>query len=1019
MLLGNGDEKQDLCHRTTIHTTDNILQTKRRRMHQDVEANEVTAASQRLSTEKLEPLRPRPSSSSASLQVRVSTSKKSKTMAHDIGHIPNQGAVSPMLSRADGTVVADPAILDMASHLLNDQMAQVGSNKTYVDARQALLADEREVRWDEPARRRASASELRAQEIVFTIREHERKFLFGDLPTEAIPGPDTRDMGGHFLRNKNKIAQSKIFEIAKELPKGSHLHLHFNSEIQPELLLPHARSLTKTFRIRSTIPLIDDKDFGNAEIVFNILPADTEHADLFSPSYNPDWKPPGNLKGPSWMLWEEFRERFPRHIDVPSTPENDIDHDLDRAERWARAKMVVNPDGAYDATNTHNGAWACFNIGTRAFKGLVGYEGVYRWYIGQAIESMIKDKVMYAELRPMLLDKTLPSDDGLRQLDHNAQMNIICEEIQKTRSKLEDEGRLNEFPFGMKIIYSAPRSIPRPMMQKELNDCIRLKLQHPDLICGFDLVGAEDRPNSISTYADLLVAFTKTCTELNIKIPFMFHAGETLLDTGGSADPQNSNLYDAVLLEAERIGHGYALLKHPLLIERYKKKNICLELCPISNELLHLCGNAREHPFPALLAAGLHCTLNADNPSLFSSRNGVSNTVVSARRRRKWPWRFTSKRLKGSVRGWWRPTVNMQRGSSIHDEGVLNSNLYDAVLLEAERIGHGYALLKHPLLIERYKKKNICLELCPISNELLHLCGNAREHPFPALLAAGLHCTLNADNPSLFRGSSKYSSSLSHEFYQVMVGDTRMTVHGWKQLAEWSIEHSCISQTEKEMAMAIYQQAFERPPTSNERHYITPDAEQQVCNHFLTVTTAEGVGGLSDSFPDLVFLEKHSVMFEAFGSGLTDPLASGDPRTRTMQSSFAIVLILVLILFSAGFTWFAVRRCVIRNLAAASAATASRSSVPDLEQAALPPMNDDGVALPSNHAMGFSQVLHRESLGTSNRPMRACICFNSNVRYSSPAQILWPPGSGCQLEKTLIHELNARGVDMSGRRHEC
>jgi adenosine deaminase CECR1 len=97
----------------------------------------------------------------------------------------------------------------------------------------------------------------------------------------------------------------------------------------------------------------------------------------------------------------------------------------------------------------------------------------------------------------------------------------------------------------------------------------------------------------------------------------MFHAGETLLDTGGSKNPENSNLYDSLLLNAKRIGHGYSLLKHPKLVEEYRKNNICLELCPISNELLHLCGNAREHPYPSLLAAGLHCTLNADNPSLF------------------------------------------------------------------------------------------------------------------------------------------------------------------------------------------------------------------------------------------------------------------------------------------------------------------------------------------------------------------------------------------------------------------
>jgi adenosine deaminase CECR1 len=98
----------------------------------------------------------------------------------------------------------------------------------------------------------------------------------------------------------------------------------------------------------------------------------------------------------------------------------------------------------------------------------------------------------------------------------------------------------------------------------------------------------------------------------------MLHAGETLLDTGGSSKPKNSNLYDALLLNTKRIGHGFALLKHPHLVEEYKKKDICIELCPISNELLHLCGNVREHPYPQLLASDLHCTMNTDNPNLFS-----------------------------------------------------------------------------------------------------------------------------------------------------------------------------------------------------------------------------------------------------------------------------------------------------------------------------------------------------------------------------------------------------------------
>jgi adenosine deaminase CECR1 len=289
--------------------------------------------------------------------------------------------------------------------------------------------------------------------------------------------------------------------------------------------------------------------------------------------------------------------------------------------------------------------WARFNQATRCFKGLLNYESVYKWYIGNAIDRMISEKIMNAELRPMLLDKSIPSDDGLRQITNSGQMRLILSAVKEKRRDLEQRNLFHKFPFGLKIIYCTPRSIPKAMMREEMKQCIELKLEFPDLICGkspedrrhgflliaqgFDLVGAEDRPNHIGFYRPELLAFQKTCKETFVngealEIPFLFHAGETLLDTGGSSDPRNSNLYDAALLGSKRIGHGFALMKHPHLVEKYYKRKeatpesgICVELCPISNELLHLCRNIKEHPFPELLAAGIPCTLNSDNPSLF------------------------------------------------------------------------------------------------------------------------------------------------------------------------------------------------------------------------------------------------------------------------------------------------------------------------------------------------------------------------------------------------------------------
>lgn len=114
----------------------------------------------------------------------------------------------------------------------------------------------------------------------------------------------------------------------------------------------------------------------------------------------------------------------------------------------------------------------------------MNYERVFTWYIGEAIDNMIRDGVMYAELRPMLLDKSIPSDDGLQKRDHKWQMQTIIDEVLKKQQQLREQGLFDKFPFGLKIIYCAPRSIPKPMMMKEIQDCIKLKLEFPDLICG-------------------------------------------------------------------------------------------------------------------------------------------------------------------------------------------------------------------------------------------------------------------------------------------------------------------------------------------------------------------------------------------------------------------------------------------------------------------------------------------------------------------------------------------------------
>ena len=116
----------------------------------------------------------------------------------------------------------------------------------------------------------------------------------------------------------------------------------------------------------------------------------------------------------------------------------------------------------------------------------MNYKKVYEWYIGAAIERLIDEKIMYAELRPMLMDKTIPDTDGTNMLDLSQQMRLITECVNAKLNEKDSSGRAKKefFPFGLKIIYCTPRSIPKPKMQSEMRDCIRLKKEFPELICG-------------------------------------------------------------------------------------------------------------------------------------------------------------------------------------------------------------------------------------------------------------------------------------------------------------------------------------------------------------------------------------------------------------------------------------------------------------------------------------------------------------------------------------------------------
>lgn len=83
-------------------------------------------------------------------------------------------------------------------------------------------------------------------------------------------------------------------------------------------------------------------------------------------------------------------------------------------------------------------------------------------------------------------------------------------------------------------------------------------------------------------------------------------------------------------LGADRVQHGVRAVEDPALVELLADRGTCLDVCPTSNLLLAVVPSLAEHPLPALLAAGVRCSLNADDPLLFGPGLLAEYEVVRA-----------------------------------------------------------------------------------------------------------------------------------------------------------------------------------------------------------------------------------------------------------------------------------------------------------------------------------------------------------------------------------------------------
>jgi len=151
---------------------------------------------------------------------------------------------------------------------------------------------------------------------------------------------------------------------------------------------------------------------------------------------------------------------------------------------------------------------------------------------------------------------------------------------------------------------------------------LSLDIIHPDIpykwqpskIVGVDLCGPEkDHPPSL--FIEDFMPIFKVCSFVTV------HAGE-------ETSPQYT--WEAIYkLHANRIGHGLSIAEFPSLMELLRDTQVCIELCPTSNEKTGFSGERKKkYPFFKYLLNGLNVTINTDDKGII--RTTLSDEYVKA-----------------------------------------------------------------------------------------------------------------------------------------------------------------------------------------------------------------------------------------------------------------------------------------------------------------------------------------------------------------------------------------------------
>ncbi|OAL39876.1 hypothetical protein AYO20_00788 [Fonsecaea nubica] len=475
----------------------------------------------------------------------------------------------------------------------------------YMAGRQALIEQEKKQRHDRAFKQNMSPMAKQAAKIMASIRRRELQTVWTSEFEDSLADKNGGNLypGMMFTLARDRMETTDLWKIVEKMPKGALLHAHLDAMIDIDWLVDQALA-EKGFCMVAPEGLSDKGKRTSGLLQFRYYPDEVvkkqkSTGSIWTAAYTPNTP----------VTIREAQRTFP--------------DDDQTFKKWLISRCTITNEESLCHHHGLDAIWKKFQSTFMVITWMFTYEPIFRRAIQRLLGQLANDGIIYVDLRIAFKFEFRKQGQTTGQIGKfDDFFTVLGEEIEKF--KRSPAGKTFK---GARLIWTVIRKSDNRTVADSMRECIRMKKKFPHMICGFDFVAQEDQGRTLKDLTPLIFWFKKKCAEAGVDLPFFFHAGECL----GDGDSTDNNLFDALLLGTRRIGHGYSLYKHPLLIDMVKEKKILIESCPISNEILRLSSSILSHSLPALLSRGVAVSLNNDDPAILGhGKNGLSHDFWQA-----------------------------------------------------------------------------------------------------------------------------------------------------------------------------------------------------------------------------------------------------------------------------------------------------------------------------------------------------------------------------------------------------